>query len=494
MFKNQKVNGSYVTGFRDGFERMGFKFADVSLQEKFSFDCGPYKNTFGHHKCDLINHYKYKEWFGVNLDYQYKSRCGKKSDINEHLPTLAKYTKLCNTVTEFGVRGANSSYGIMNGNPKSLISYDIENVRAAKDVSIVAKDNNIDYKFIVADTKNITIQQTDLLFIDTEHTYKQLYIELTKHSKMVNKYIIMHDTETFGKNDRVKTDFDKTGLTNAISDFLNTEDGKNWNIVEHFKNNNGLTILQRNSQYICKETITVLYRYHDKDFVSDRKISSLKTAFNNFKYQQNKMKMSGKFFLICDNISDDVYSSITKISEEIIPVRISSKTSEEKFRHRGHYSFYITSLELVKQEYKDNIQGYIFFCEDDYDYTSDAFEKAISLMCEKNEDFLSLYDHPDRYKFGSISEDNHPLHKPYKTEIIYDKKTNHHWRTSISTCHSFCCTSYAIKDIMNNSSIFSKRYGDHQMWVEIWKTNRHKLWTPIPGLAIHWGGPHFPLK
>jgi len=38
----------------------------------------------------------------------------------------------------------------------------------------------------------------------------------------------------------------KQGLKQAIEDFLHeTKEGKNWAILEEFKNNNGLTILSR---------------------------------------------------------------------------------------------------------------------------------------------------------------------------------------------------------------------------------------------------------
>ena len=41
---------------------------------------------------------------------------------------------------------------------------------------------------------NITINKTDILFIDSWHCYGQLIRELDLHHKNVNKYIILHDT------------------------------------------------------------------------------------------------------------------------------------------------------------------------------------------------------------------------------------------------------------------------------------------------------------
>lgn len=118
-----------------------------------------------------------------------------------------------------------------------------------------AKEYCINYTFLLADVLNIEIEQTDLLFIDTLHTYNQLNSELKKHNSKVNKFIILHDTETFGYKDEpiyshasniVKNiNSSKVGLMNAINDFLESEDGKNWKIKELFKNNNGLCVLER---------------------------------------------------------------------------------------------------------------------------------------------------------------------------------------------------------------------------------------------------------
>jgi predicted RNA-binding protein len=118
-----------------------------------------------------------------------------------------------------------------------------------------AKEYGINYDFLLADVLNIEIEQTDLLFIDTLHTYNQLNSELKKHNLKVNKFIILHDTETFGYKDELiyshasnivkNISSSKAGLMNAVNDFLQSEDGKNWRIKELFKNNNGLCVLER---------------------------------------------------------------------------------------------------------------------------------------------------------------------------------------------------------------------------------------------------------
>lgn len=177
------------------------------------------------------------------------------SDINEHINTLYEYGKECSHITEMGVRWVSSTWPLIYSNPKKMISYDIVRDNNIDEVIELATEYNIDYEFIENDVLNITIEPTELLFIDTLHTYNQLSLELKRHSENVSKYIILHDTTTFGYNDEFVYNHasdilksiisEKIGLVNAVNDFLETDNGKKWSIKEVFTNNNGLTILKR---------------------------------------------------------------------------------------------------------------------------------------------------------------------------------------------------------------------------------------------------------
>lgn len=191
------------------------------------------------------------------INQKYIEQIQTSSDINEHIETLYKYALESNNITEMGVRFVSSTWAFLNANSKKIISYDISyhNKKLIDEVINIAKEYNINYSFVQADVLNIEIEQTDLLFIDTLHTYNQLSNELKKHHSKVNKFIILHDTETFGQVDELiyahgsdvikNTNAFKTGLMNAVNDFLESENGESWKIKEIFKNNNGLCILER---------------------------------------------------------------------------------------------------------------------------------------------------------------------------------------------------------------------------------------------------------
>lgn len=192
------------------------------------------------------------------------------SDIMEHLPTLYRYAKECDSVFETGVRGCVSSWAFLYGlldnkteNKKCLFLNDI-NVCDINDVLNVSKqfDNiNVTYEW----KNNLLLnfkQNYDLTFIDTWHVYGQLKRELKKFSKITNKYIILHDTTIDGiKGETIRLGLDARkqsaqtgipvreickGLSYAIKKFLH--DNPEWYIKEVFTNNNGLTILARKSK------------------------------------------------------------------------------------------------------------------------------------------------------------------------------------------------------------------------------------------------------
>ena len=201
----------------------------------------------------------------LNLKNKYNYLVNNPSDINEHLPTLYKYAKECESIIECGVRGCVSSwaltYGLLHNNKskKKILLNDINkcNINELIQYSI---NLNIELYYKWENDLDLDIKENfDLIFIDTWHVYGQLKRELNKFSPIINKYIILHDTtidEIYGESIRHNNDLKKEsllsnipeeeiscGLGKAITEFL--ELNKNWELYEKFTNNNGLTILHR---------------------------------------------------------------------------------------------------------------------------------------------------------------------------------------------------------------------------------------------------------
>lgn len=174
------------------------------------------------------------------LEQIYNNLCNTPSDINEHLPTLKKYAEECKHITEMGVRYIVSTYALLMGKPNILVSYDIMACDWMPIKDMVKETTS--FKFIIGDTTQIEIDETDLLFIDTLHNYIQLTTELKLHANKVKKYLIFHDTTSFETRGESYTGEPQEGIWRAIKEFL--EKNSQWVLHERFTNNNGLTILK----------------------------------------------------------------------------------------------------------------------------------------------------------------------------------------------------------------------------------------------------------
>jgi hypothetical protein len=213
------------------------------------------------------------------IQQKYDVLCKTPSDINEHLPVLARYASECSVIAELGVSTVRSTWAFLKGlcesttkEPKELFCVDVEDIFMGF-VGYQASNMGIKLTFIKENSATVQIgKPVELLFIDTWHVYGHLKRELEHHHSNVQKYIVLHDTEgdaLLGETIRFWCDFgsggsskdlkayvknmaDKFGYTEdeasrglkpALDEFL--ESHPEWVIHEVFTNNNGLTVLKR---------------------------------------------------------------------------------------------------------------------------------------------------------------------------------------------------------------------------------------------------------
>lgn len=195
------------------------------------------------------------------LDQVYYKSCQVPSDINEHVDTLRLLASECASVVEIGTRTMVSTWGIFKGlseNPsleRSYLGIDLSLPPPAifNFAKQIAEDHGISFDFLQANDMDIDMGPTELLFIDSLHTYCHLTYELEKFSPKVSKYIAMHDTSwgniddpTYeGDYSEYPPQYDRTkrGLWLAVEDFLKRH--PEWTLYRRYENNNGFTILLR---------------------------------------------------------------------------------------------------------------------------------------------------------------------------------------------------------------------------------------------------------
>lgn len=186
------------------------------------------------------------------------------SDINEHLEFLYNMGKEVNHITEFGVGYGKSTlafFAAVEETGGTLHSYEIKsrdvilsiperkNYNHQEELAVLSKietafnmarDAGLNVTLHLQDSLAHDIEETDLLLVDSHHTFNHVLAELTKHGDKVRKYIIFHDTETYGLSGQEKG---SVGIWPAINQWM---DGHpEWKIKEQYYNCNGLLVIER---------------------------------------------------------------------------------------------------------------------------------------------------------------------------------------------------------------------------------------------------------
>lgn len=181
--------------------------------------------------------------WGRGIEPYYLKACAEPTDINEHLPTLFELAKECSHVVEGGVRYVVSTWAWIWGTicyrGGEVHSYCWTVLPEIERAIQICKEMGLPWYFYDGDWLQREIPETDLLFIDTNHEAWQLREELRLHAPKARKYVVFHDTVSFGE---VGSDGKTPGIWPVIQDFV--AQGK-WRIKNHYTNNNGLTILER---------------------------------------------------------------------------------------------------------------------------------------------------------------------------------------------------------------------------------------------------------
>ena len=188
--------------------------------------------------------------FRTIINQTYDEWCARPTDINEHLPVLKRYADECNHVTEMGVRRGASSRAFLMADV-TLRSYDIYEEQSVTELFNQAQLDGKDVQYIIQDVLQVKIEPTDMLFIDTWHSQRQLRQELAMHGNVPSKYLAFHDTHTYGTVDESmewasnpnRKAIKGQGLLPAIIEFI--MENPHWKFKEHRTNNNGLTVLER---------------------------------------------------------------------------------------------------------------------------------------------------------------------------------------------------------------------------------------------------------
>ena len=171
--------------------------------------------------------------------------------------------------------------------------------------------------------------------------------------------------------------------------------------------------------------LKVIYRISDKGNPKEKllnadKFSCIKNAEENFGLEN--------IHIIADNCHFDTIDFLNNIGAKYEQTEL------------GNIGSFLYVLDKVVKEY--NPDSYVYFLEDDYLHRGGA--KTILLEGLQIADYVTLYDHPDKYI--NIKNNGNPFNyfNLQKSTLFVTK--NSHWRTINSTTMTFAAKVKTIKE------------------------------------------------
>lgn len=197
------------------------------------------------------------------------------------------------------------------------------------------------------------------------------------------------------------------------------------------------------------------------------------------------MKIFGseKIFVIADNCDDDLIQFINTYRQKCQAVFIT------RFGN-GCDSFKFAVNTVFDMKVKGNITNddIVYLVEDDYIHRQGSVKVIIDGLTYC--DYLTLYDHPDKYVNANSVNENGTHGNPFISDLSESSRvyvgTQCHFKLTNSTTMTFATrvqTLYTDWDIMMPFLTSTFPY-DFEMFTELQK-HKKKLGSPIPSYSTH---------
>ena len=197
------------------------------------------------------------------------------------------------------------------------------------------------------------------------------------------------------------------------------------------------------------------------------KINCLKNAINTF----NKANI----VVFIDGVIQETDEAIHKLCDGLENIKL-------KYIHCGSNPKSLRALYTEALTLNDN--DFVYFLEDDYLHLKDSQSVLIEFAEENYTDYVTLYDHPDKYEEGCVNVN--PYCKNFGERTFLFRTANHHWKITNSTTDTFA----SFVDVLKRDKEIlwkhtSENIGhDFERWVELYKNGKF-LSSPIPSLSTH---------
>lgn len=211
----------------------------------------------------------------------------------------------------------------------------------------------------------------------------------------------------------------------------------------------------------------IIYRISEGGYPKEKpeyvtKINCLKNALTHFD--------ENDFILIADGISEEFKSEIRNV--------YGGKIERVNIGHgAGTFNIALNNIEGL------DVNEIVYFLEDDYLHKADS-QKILESAFELGMDYVTLYDHPDKY-LNPIEGGNPYCEGRAEFTRVYLGEYSH-WKLTNSTTMTFAAK---VKTLKEDEGILRQwTAGEHphdfQMFGDLLKKGR-RLVSSIPGYATH---------
>jgi methyltransferase family protein len=191
----------------------------------------------------------------LKIEELYAHACARHTAIAAHLPRLRRFADGCDLAVEFGVKKGASTTALLLG-AQHVLSVDLVKHAELRTLRSCVGDDR--WLFLQGDTREIDIPECDLLFVDADHSYASVRAELERHASRVRRWLIFHDTITFGsvaasgetgrhswvqQTPGQSVPLEHLGIRPAIDELMIRDDS--WRIYMHYTDSHGLLVLRR---------------------------------------------------------------------------------------------------------------------------------------------------------------------------------------------------------------------------------------------------------
>jgi len=135
------------------------------------------------------------------------------------------------------------------------------------------------------------------------------------------------------------------------------------------------------------------------------------------------------------------------------------------------------ALRLIFDRYQHKDDDMIYLLENDYMHVQGWVDQVKALLESKIPfDYLSLYDHADKYQFTSSYDGRYDA---LKSKLFFCN--NMYWRTTPSTCFSFISKA----NTLHSDKFFFEKLKDRLIFPFLNFTKGRILISPMPSLSTH---------